>query len=117
MSSITIKSTSLSKNISNSIPTYAATDSEFSVHENEISYALNSPPPPSPPALANGYSITHNATRLGVGGGFGRSERSEHSEGCRQVFERVRLRSPAGHIEQLTQQQHRGVRLTAAAGA
>ena len=56
-------------------------------------------------------SSTYDATRLGIGLRLGAAQRSEDGESCGQVFESVRFGSTSGSIEQLTQEEHRGVRL------
>lgn len=58
---------------------------------------------------------TYDPTRFRVGRRFGGSQRSEHGERGGQVFERVRFGTAAGHVEQLPQQQHGGVRLAGTA--
>lgn len=54
---------------------------------------------------------TDDAAGLGIGLCFGAAQRAQDGEGGGQVLEGVRFGPPAGGVEQLTQQQHRRVRL------
>lgn len=59
----------------------------------------------------------YDSTGFRVGRRFGGSQRSQDGERGGQVFERVRFGPAAGHVEQLPQQQHGGVRLAGTADA
>lgn len=54
---------------------------------------------------------TYYPRALRVGGGLGGSQGPEDGEGGGQMLERVRLGTTPSNVEQLPEQQHRGVRL------
>lgn len=56
---------------------------------------------------ASGDAYAYDATRVGVSGRGGRTERAQHGESSGEVLEGVRLGPATGHVEQPSQQNHR----------